>query len=106
MASAPEVKVVVAPRVDVSGFIGDLRQMALAFTELAGRLEGEAELIRGEFWNEVILGDGRRARLLPVGSLSRIVDDDGHYSCNHGDDVTCERTGHQTVITYEVVIES
>ena len=43
-------------------------------------------------WNLVTLGDGTTARLNPAGCLNRIVEADGHYSCNHGDFAT---TGDQ-----------
>lgn len=57
-----------------------------------------------DFWNNVTLGDGRRARLQPQGCVNRIVEDDGQLSCNHDDHTPCQRQGHQTITTYEVVI--
>lgn len=49
------------------------------------------------------LENGREVRLVPMSSLSRIVAEDGHYSCNHSDATPCDLPGHQTVLLYEVV---
>ena len=55
------------------------------------------------FWNEVTMGDGTRARLVPGGCLNRITEPSGRVSCNHGDSTTCTRAGHETIALYEVV---
>lgn len=54
------------------------------------------------FQNHAIMGDGTYARLVPSGCLNRIREADGHISCDHSDAVTCFRTGHETIILYEV----
>ncbi len=57
-------------------------------------------------WNHVVLGDGTRAVLVPGGAcINRIIEADGHRSCEHGDHVPCDRTGHQTISLYEVIRE-
>lgn len=59
---------------------------------------------RKRFWNEVTMGDGTRARLVPGGCLNRITEEDGHRSCDHGD-MKCSQNDrpHETISLYEVV---
>lgn len=55
-------------------------------------------------WNRVTLGNGEEAILLPaLACINRIREPDGRLSCNHGDETPCDRTGHETIGTYEVV---
>lgn len=64
--------------------------------------EVATKFVVAEHWNEVTLGDGTKAHLVPHGCINVITEPDGHRSCNHGDSVPCERTGHETISLYEV----
>lgn len=75
-------------------------QMAAAIRNKLGELLGMPKVAD----NVVQLNDGKMARLVPNGSLSRIVKPEGGFLCNHTDATPCEHTGHQTIILYEMQV--